>query len=93
MEGYEYLVPNPGSDLMPTEETLVLFAFCAISVLFTTSMVCCLKPKKREEAPLLPVVDTMVHDRPSADNPFLKLRIHTFSSAEELHTPKPALNL
>lgn len=92
MEGYEYLVPHSGSGIMPTEEIFVLLAFGALSTLFTVSMVCCLKPKKREEAPVLPVTDSMVHSMPSVDNPFLKLRIHAFSTAEELATPKPVLN-
>ncbi len=77
----------------PGEDMLLLFAFCFIGALFTTSTYCCLRRGKKPAQPILPVSDKMVHSVPTADNPFLKLRVHTFSSAEEGLTPKPILNL
>ena len=91
MEGIEYMILDnrtpPGTDM------LLLFVFCFIGALFTTSTYCCLRTRKQIEKPVLPIVDTMVHSAPSSDNPFLKLRIHTFSVAEETLTPKPVLHL
>ena len=91
MEGFEYMLHEHRSP--PEEDMLLLFVFCFIGALFTTSTWCCLRRGKKPETPILPVLDTMVHSVPSADNPFLKLRVHTFSTAEEGLTPKPILNL
>ncbi len=90
MEGMEYM----GLDHRTFEEdALLLFAFGVISILFSTSTYLCVRRVKKEERPVLPTLDTMVHAVPTTDNPFLKLRVHTFSAAEECLTPKPVLHL
>ena len=91
MEGAEYMPIDHRTT--PEEDRLLLFVFFFIGTLFTTSTYCCLRRGKKPATPILPVIDDMVHSVPTADNPFLKLRVHTFSTAEEGLTPKPILNL
>ena len=101
MDGFEYLYPDysppqlRGGSTEPAEVTnahllmIGCFFLLSLSPLLIFSRRC----RRRAPEPLLPVTDSMVHSMPSAQNPYLKLRIHSYSAAEETITSKPILHI
>lgn len=88
MEGFEYFYidsPKGGGS-----EIYVIFV---LLTLVSVWPICMLSQRcvRRQQEPLLPVIDNMVHSYPNASNPFLKLRIHTYSAAEEMQQKRPTL--
>jgi len=82
MESYEPFSFVQESDASFSSASTIIFIFLSLSTLFP---LCILTNRFRtyRTEPMLPLRDTLVHSRPTVDNPFLKLRMHTFSAAEE----------
>jgi hypothetical protein len=74
---------DPGSALV---FCLVFVGFCLPTSIFTAYTLC---RKRKALMPVLPIYETRVAESPSSKNPFLKLRMNTYSRAEEQLTLKP----
>ena len=88
MDGFEYL--DQGN--MPEVSGVQLFFFvvAAFSVAYPILMIN-RRCHRKQEAPLLPTIDDRVMSYSTQNNPFLKLRINTYSAAEEQMDRKPLI--
>ncbi len=90
MDGFEYLYTDIPAG---TEGNTGIYVIFVLLTLFSVWPICMLNQRcnRRKQEPLLPVIDNMVHTYPTAMNPFLKLRIHTYSAADETLQKKPII--
>lgn len=99
MDYLEYLSPYYPMALRGPEDALSGFALLLFVSMLLTGMSCLtcragMYYQKLKDEPLLPQTYTEPLSTPSADNPFLKVRINQYCAVEEaLHTPRPALKI
>ncbi len=88
MDGFEYLNPETPMEVSGVHMFFILIA--AMSAIFPFLLINKHCHRKQEE-PLLPITDDRVISYPTQNNPFLKLRMNTFSAAEEQMDRKPLI--
>jgi len=88
MDGFEYL--DQGNMAEVSGVHLFIFVVAAFSAVFPILMINRRCYRKQQE-PLLPTIDTRVISYSTQNNPFLKLRINTYSAAEEQMDRKPII--
>ncbi len=88
MDGFEYL--NPETQMEVGGIHLFFIVVAAFSTVFPILMISKRCQREKEE-PLLPIIDNRVISYSTQNNPFLKLRMNTFSAAEEQMDRKPLI--
>ena len=82
MEGFEYLYQDDSQSGSLNQTLSLVIVLISMFAIFPLCMLTSRCEKKKQE-PLLPVTDNMIHSHPTADNPFLKLRVVSYSAAED----------